>query len=240
MTKYINNYMKKHKHHIIPKHAGGNDSPNNLIELSIKEHSLAHKKLFEEHGRWQDRVAWLSLAGIMNDQERIYEMVSNSNKGNPSNWKMPKEQKEKLSKSMTAEKNPMYGKPAHNRGIKRPGIGGRKKGTRWSDEERTKQENVRSKQGYYDYLQNPERCKKISESNKGRKGAATGKKWYNNGVDEGYFNVGKQPDKWVLGRTKKPSSKKGLLWYNNSVSNRQFKESEQPKGYTRGRISKKQ
>ena len=25
----------KHKHHIIPKHAGGTDDPDNLIELSI-------------------------------------------------------------------------------------------------------------------------------------------------------------------------------------------------------------
>jgi|TARA_Y100000310_G_scaffold295508_1_gene326919 hypothetical protein len=231
--------MKTHKHHVVPKHAGGDDSPDNLVELSIKEHALAHKKLFEEYRRWQDRVAWLSLMGIMQDEERIYEIISNSNKGNPSNWKMSKAQKEKLSKSRLGDKNPMHGKPAHNRGIKRPGIGGRKKGTLWSDEERKKQESIRSKDGYYDYLQNPERCKKISESNKGRKGAATGKKWYNNGVDEGYFNVNEQPDNWNLGRIKRPSSKIGMLWYNNGMSNRQFKENKQPEEYIRGRISKK-
>ncbi len=232
--------MKMHKHHIVPKHAGGDDSPRNLIELTIDEHALAHKKLFEEYGRWQDRVAWLSLMGIMQNEERIYEIISNSNKGNPSNWKMSKAQKEKLSESRMGEKNPMYGKPAHNRGIKRPGIGGRKKGTLWSEEERKKQESIRSKDGYYDYLQNPERCKKISESSKGRKGASTGKKWYNNGVDEGYFDVNEQPTNWTLGRIKRASSKIGMLWFNNGISNRQFRENKQPEGYIRGRISKKQ
>lgn len=232
--------MRTHKHHIIPKHAGGNDSPDNLVELSIEEHALAHRKLYEKYGRWQDRVAWLSLLGIMNDQERIYEIMSNANRGNPSNWKMPDKQKEELSKSRLGEKNPMYGKPAHNRGVKRPGIGGRKKGTLWSDEERKKHESIRSKDGYYDYLQSPERCKKISESSKGRKGASAGKKWYNNGIDEGYFNVNEQPVDWILGRIKRPSSKIGMLWYNNGISNRQFKENEQPEGYTRGRVSKKQ
>lgn len=66
--------MKKHKHHIIPKHAGGTNEPSNLVKLTIEEHSEAHRKLYEEHGRWQDRVAWLSLAGIMKDEERIYEI----------------------------------------------------------------------------------------------------------------------------------------------------------------------
>ena len=239
MTKHINSYMKTHKHHIIPKHAGGDDSSDNLVELSIEEHALAHKKLYEEYRRWQDRVAWLSLLGIMNNEERIYEIISNSNKGNPSNWKMSKAQKEKLSESRMGEKNPMYGKPAHNRGVKRPGIGGRKKGTLWSDEERKKQESIRNKNGYYDYLQNPERCKKISESNKGRKGASTGKKWYNNGVDEGYFSVNEQPTAWALGRIKRACGKIGMLWFNNGISNRQFRENEQPTGYMRARVSKK-
>ena len=29
----------KHKHHIIPKHMGGNDDPSNLIELTVEEQS---------------------------------------------------------------------------------------------------------------------------------------------------------------------------------------------------------
>jgi hypothetical protein len=55
--------MKTHKHHITPKHAGGSDDPSNIIELTIEEHAEAHRKLFEEHGRWQDEIAWKSLSG---------------------------------------------------------------------------------------------------------------------------------------------------------------------------------
>ncbi len=60
-----------HKHHIIPRHAGGSDDPSNIVELTIEEHALAHKKLFEEHGRWQDRMAWKSLSGEMIQAERV-------------------------------------------------------------------------------------------------------------------------------------------------------------------------
>lgn len=55
----------KHKHHIIPKHMGGTDDPTNLIELTVEEHAEAHKHLYEQHGKWQDFIAWQSLLGII-------------------------------------------------------------------------------------------------------------------------------------------------------------------------------
>jgi hypothetical protein len=61
----------KHKHHIIPKHAGGTDEPDNLIDLTIEEHAEAHKKLFEEFGRWQDELAWKGLSGTIGKEEII-------------------------------------------------------------------------------------------------------------------------------------------------------------------------
>ena len=91
--------MKKHKHHIIPKHMGGTNNPDNLIELTIEEHAEAHRMLYEKHGHTQDKVAWLGLAGIMPHSEIIYTLLSEGKKGN---------------------KNPMFGKPAPNRGVKRP------------------------------------------------------------------------------------------------------------------------
>lgn len=227
--------MKKHKHHIIPRHVGGTDDPSNLIELTIADHAEAHKKLYEEYGRWQDRVAWLSLAGIMKDEERIYEILKNSN---PGGYKHTEEAKKKLSEMRIGDKNPMYGKPAPNRGIKRPGIGGRKKGTLWSEQERQTQEKVRSTDGYYDFLKDPNRGKKISESQKGRKGAATGKKWYNDGKEEKYSEV--PIIGWNVGRLNHDNkSKIGLRWFNNGEINRQFKEGEQPQGFVHGRLSKK-
>jgi len=66
----------KHKHHIVPKHMGGNDSPENLIELSIEEHAIAHKELWEKYGQREDFLAWQGLAGLMTKEELVKEMLS--------------------------------------------------------------------------------------------------------------------------------------------------------------------
>ena len=231
----INNFMKKHKHHIIPKHAGGTDDESNLIELTIEEHAQAHRILYETHGRWQDRVAWLSLSGIMNDQERIYEILRNSN---PGGYKHTDQAKQKLSLLRLGELNPMFGKPAANRGVKRPGVGGRKKGTSWSDEERKKHMEIRSSQGYYDFAKDPVRCKKISDARKGKIGSAKDKHWFNNGIIETYSK--ECPEGFVKGRLLRTNSeKKGMLWFNNGLVNRQFRIDSVEEGFVRGRILKK-
>lgn len=227
--------MKKHKHHIIPKHAGGTDDPSNLIELTIEEHADAHRLLYEQHGRWQDRVAWLSLSGIMKEEERIYEILKNSN---PGGYKHTKEAKEKLSEMRIGEKNPMYGKPAANKGVKRPGIGGRKKGTKWSPEERKKHLEKRSQPGYYDYTKDLTRREKISQAHKGKIGSAKNKKWFNDGTIETYAEL--CPEGFTKGRLPRLQiGKRGMVWYNNGVINRQFKENYQLEGFVRGRIIKK-
>ena len=74
-----------HKHHIIPKHAGGTDDPSNIVQLSIEEHAEAHRILFEQYGRIQDKLAWKGLLGMIDTQEIIYELS-----------KQPKSQEHKL------------------------------------------------------------------------------------------------------------------------------------------------
>lgn len=135
-----------HKHHIIPKHIGGSDDPSNLIEVSISEHAEIHKKMYEEHGRWQDYVAWKGLTGCINKEEIIREIssingkkrkgckredVSLKNKktnleNNPA--KNP-EIKKKLSLSKTGSNNHFYGikGPSHPR----YGKPGASTGKRW-------------------------------------------------------------------------------------------------------------
>jgi hypothetical protein len=50
---------------------GGTDDPSNLIELTVEEHAEAHRKLYEEHGRTYDFVAWKALSGqITSDEAR--------------------------------------------------------------------------------------------------------------------------------------------------------------------------
>lgn len=65
----------KHLHHIIPRHVGGTDDPSNLIELTIEEHAEAHRKLFEEHGRWQDELAWQLLSRQIGKEDAILEAI---------------------------------------------------------------------------------------------------------------------------------------------------------------------
>lgn len=78
-----------HLHHVIPKHMGGTDDPDNLVELSIEDHAEAHRKLFEEHGHWQDYLAWQGLSKIIPHEELISMIQSEAAKerlrmfGNP-------------------------------------------------------------------------------------------------------------------------------------------------------------
>lgn len=61
----------KHLHHIIPKHMGGSDNPDNIIELTIEEHALAHKSLYEAFGKREDYIAWKGLEGSICGEEMI-------------------------------------------------------------------------------------------------------------------------------------------------------------------------
>ena len=72
----------KHNHHILPKYMGGTDDASNLIELSIEEHAQAHLDLYEQHGRWQDRVAHQMLSGQISVAEAIKDAQRLSNLGN--------------------------------------------------------------------------------------------------------------------------------------------------------------
>ena len=101
-----------HNHHIIPKHLGGTDDPSNLIQLTIAEHAAAHKKLYEEHDHWQDKLAWQGLAGMIGKEEIIRQVISNTHKGKTT----PEETKKKQSAAKMGKLNPMYGTVSPNRG----------------------------------------------------------------------------------------------------------------------------
>ena len=75
------------RHHIVPKHMGGTDDPDNLVELSREDHIKAHLDLYQEHGRSQDLWAARILGGYgeqfialgeenpMSDPEIVAKMV---------------------------------------------------------------------------------------------------------------------------------------------------------------------
>lgn len=61
-----------HTHHIIPRHMGGSDNPENLVELTIEEHAKAHKLLYEKYGKIEDKIAWMGLAKMITEQEKLH------------------------------------------------------------------------------------------------------------------------------------------------------------------------
>lgn len=61
--------VKKHRHHIKPKHAGGSDDEDNLVDLTVEEHAEAHRLLWEKYGSKWDYIAWKTLSGRMTNEE---------------------------------------------------------------------------------------------------------------------------------------------------------------------------
>jgi hypothetical protein len=141
-----------HKHHIIPKHAGGSNDPSNIIELTVEEHALAHKELWEKYGRWQDKVAWICLSKQVSKEEAIKLIISEANLGHKRN---------------IGENNPMYGKT--HTAEARVKIGnasktrqsGKKRGPMSEDRKRKISEALKGKR------KSEEHVKKMSEGRKG-------------------------------------------------------------------------
>ena len=107
LTRRFSMSIYKHKHHIIPKHVGGTDDLSNILLLTVEEHAEAHRKLYEEYGRWQDKIAWKTLSGQISKAEAIRETSRLANIGNknaaginhgggkPKGWKLTNEETRK-------------------------------------------------------------------------------------------------------------------------------------------------
>lgn len=104
-----------HNHHIIPKHAGGTDHPDNLVRLTTTEHAEAHRKLYEEYGRWEDKLAYQALSGIIGNEEVIRQKcIEAGKKGSrirtATGWKPSEETRKKIGDRTRGEGNGFYGK----------------------------------------------------------------------------------------------------------------------------------
>ena len=47
----------------------GSNHSSNIVTLSVEEHAEAHRKLYEEHGKWQDKIAADMLSGQIKSDE---------------------------------------------------------------------------------------------------------------------------------------------------------------------------
>jgi len=246
-------------HHIIPTALGGTNIKDNLVLLTGKEHCTCHHLLTKfTFGKDQSKMnyAWWGMVNAWGREKnkvrvtnRVYEalkaaiakQISESNTGK--SYPCSEETKKKLAESKHGPNNPMYGKPAKHRGTKRPGIGGIKKGTKWTKEAHANIMALRSTAEYKNKMQttvykNENRNKKISDAQIGRLGTSLGKVWYNDGINEFYADT--IPANATPGRLSGLNkNKKGMCWFNNGLVNKQFHLGTEPEGYLRGRISKK-
>jgi hypothetical protein len=76
---------------------GGSDDLSNLAIVTVEQHALLHKQLWEDFGNWQDEIAWKGLSKMIDRQEIISKIISNTHKGKV----VSEETKQKMSDSST-------------------------------------------------------------------------------------------------------------------------------------------
>lgn len=124
------------RHHIVPRCLGGNDSKDNLVKLTAREHYLIHWLLYKIHKTPKLAYAWSLMIRYGKNHTRytshtfeyarrahsIASSVINKNKdhsgeNNPMYGKKHSiATKRLLSVSKTGTNHPMYGKTGHNSG----------------------------------------------------------------------------------------------------------------------------
>lgn len=93
----------KEKHHILPKCLGGNDSPENLVRLTARQHYLAHWLLYKIHKSPKLVHAWHNMSRIGKGQ---HDRVINSHLFD----RCKKERNKILSENYSGAGNNFYGK----------------------------------------------------------------------------------------------------------------------------------
>ena len=127
-----------HRHRIIPGHQGGTYAPENVVLLTVEEHAEAHRKLYEEHGRWQDKLAWRLLSGQIGREEANLAILREAAK----NRVYTDEWRENLSKAAikreAKKKEEGYVVPQSSRDKQSKARKGNQynKGKKWNDEQR--------------------------------------------------------------------------------------------------------
>lgn len=105
---------------------GGTDDPSNLVELTPEEHAEAHRKLYEEHGQWQDYVAWQGLAKLATKEEHVHMLLFEAGKKGASKtnanggWVKKNPEAAKRFSTAQSERMKAFHKSRDQRGIKNP------------------------------------------------------------------------------------------------------------------------
>ena len=152
---------------------GGTDDLENLIEVNIEEHAALHKQLWEEFGHWEDELAWKGLSKMIDKQDIISRVISNTHKGK----KISEETRKKMS-----DASPWKGKKRNSETIKK--MSEAKKGRKLSQKQIDTMKSIFVGEGnpMFGKTHSESARQKISEARKKMKGVKRGpykKKVYN-------------------------------------------------------------
>ena len=67
---------RTHKHHIIPRYMGGPDTPENIVEVTVTQHSMFHFCNYQLWSNEEDRIAWRALSGLITTDEVALEAMA--------------------------------------------------------------------------------------------------------------------------------------------------------------------
>lgn len=110
----------KERHHIIPKCMGGSDDEENLVDLLLREHIVAHKLLADIYPSCDDvQYSFWMMCNCREYDDAVtpaeYEEARKRfSKNHPA--KRP-EARRKKSEAMKGEKNPMYGRVVNTKPV---------------------------------------------------------------------------------------------------------------------------
>jgi hypothetical protein len=90
------------RHHVVPKCMGGDDSPDNLVVLSAKEHYVAHHLLYKHYKTTKLAHAWFMMLRCDPNQKRVFTAKQHEAATNA--------HRKVLSETMKGEGNHFYGK----------------------------------------------------------------------------------------------------------------------------------
>ena len=75
IMKHKNQVLKEgiyyEKHHIVPKHMGGNNDPENLIKLDLRQHTLIHYILWRQHRNLGNEIAYKMKSGQTEEGNKL-------------------------------------------------------------------------------------------------------------------------------------------------------------------------
>ena len=101
-------------HHIIPRCMGGNNSKDNLVRLSAREHYIAHALLYKQYKTSKLAHAWFSMLRCDSNQERFFTSRQYES--------ARKAHSEALKETMKGNGNHFYGKRHSDETKKKIGI----------------------------------------------------------------------------------------------------------------------